>query len=165
MAREINWNEPLGDEDRLWAMQHDRLHDKIRENDERFGGKRDQTRDERIAELQDEIGVRQTELSMLETERDREAALVPNVAVAGDPSIGQGVLDNTTVNGETPDGAPDPVDDYSDQTKWTKPTLSGEIDKRNKARLEDGVEPLSKSGTRSELVERLRADDRELAEG
>lgn len=167
MARNIDWSKPLSDEDRAWAMQHDTLHARIKANDEEFAGDSggEETRDERIETLRDEIGERQTELAMLLADKEAEESQVPNVANAGYPSIGQGVTDNTSVGDEAPAGAPAAVQDYSDEKYWTKAKLADEIDKRNDERAEASLAPISKSGNRSELVERLQQDDREIAEG
>ena len=49
-------------------------------------------------------------------------------------------------------GESDEDDDYD---KWTKSELADEITERNKGR----EEPMSTSGTKAELIDRLRADD------
>lgn len=161
MSREIDWSQPLSDEDRAWAEQRDHLRSKIEANDEEFGGKDkapEQTRAERMDELRSTINNSQNELARLEKEQaDEDNA---NRALAGDPTTGNGFVDNTYVNGEIPDGATEAAEDYSDEKRWTKAALQAEIDKRNE---EEGVD-IPRTGTRSELVERLVADDRELAQ-
>lgn len=171
MAREINWDEELSDEDRAWAEQRPDLPagngmtiaQRMAENDEKYGRAEKsaaKSRDERISELRTTINDAQNELARLELEASQEAN--PNVAVTGDPSVGL-IRDNTAVDGKTPEGAPTGGQDYSDEKVWTKARLAQEIDKRNEERVAEGLEPITKTGNRSELVERLIKDDEELA--
>ncbi len=170
MARTIDWSKELSDEDRAWAEQRTDLPsgqdgltigEQIAKNDQEFGRETKiakQSRAERMEELRSIIADGQNELARLEQEQiDEDNA---NVALAGSLGTGNVIQDNTPVNGERPEGAPAPSDDYDDEKKWTKAALQAEIDKRN----DDGAQ-LSRTGNRSELVERLREDDRALAEG
>ncbi len=169
MARTIDWSKELSDEDRAWAEQRldapsgtDGLTigEQITKNDEQFGRVAKvakQSRAERMADLRTVIADATNELARLEQEQiDEDNA---NVALAGSLGTGNVIRDNTPVNGERPEGAPEPADDYDDEKKWTKAALVAEIEKRN----DDGAQ-LAKTGNRSELVERLREDDRELRE-
>lgn len=171
MAREINWDEPLSEEDRAWAEQRPDMPagngmtvaQRLAEIDQRDGNpKEKRSRAERMGELRTTIADAQNELARLEVEEQEEANR--NAAVTGDPAIGL-VRDNTSVDGEMPEGAPEAGQDYSDEKYWTKARLVDEIKARNQDRVRDNLEPLSTTGNRSELVERLMQDDRELAEG
>lgn len=137
---------------------------RLAENDQRYGRaekQASQSREERVAELRSAIADAQNELARLENEAAVEAN--PNVATTGDPAIGL-VVDNTSVDGETPAGAPEGQEDYSDEKYWTVARLKEEIESRNPDRKASGLQELSVSGKRAELVERLMKDDRELAE-
>jgi len=98
-------------------------------------------------------------MARLQAEQAREDN--PNVAVTGDPASGL-VRDNTAVDGETPEGAPEGKETYEDERYWTKAKLTDELKARNVERERDGLEPLATTGNRSELVERLMKDDEEL---
>jgi hypothetical protein len=164
MSRTINWDEPLSDEDRTWAEQRDVLHSKIEENDQKFGGKKKapkQNRQERMDELRSIIADSENELQRLQQEQIDEDN--KNAALTGDVRTGNGIVDNTPVNGEAPAGAPTAADNYADEQRWTKANLVKEIESRNAERVAEDLPPISKSGNRSELVERLMADDAELA--
>lgn len=174
MARDINWNEPLSDEDRAWAEQRLDQHgpggrkfaDLIQANDEEHGkAAKDasKSRDERREELRTIIADAQNELERLDREEveeiNRNTALAGSV---GDREAGLIVRDNTPVNGERPEGSPEPVQDYSDEKFWTKNKLTDELRGRNSEREQAGLSPLPVTGTRSELVERLKKDDEEI---
>lgn len=173
--RKIDWSKPLSDEDRAWAEQRldatddgIKLADRIAANDVEHGKEAKdakKSRSERLADLRTTIADAQNEVARLEQEQvdedNRNAALAGSL---GDQAKGLIVKDNTPVNGERPDGAPTETEDYSDEKYWTKAKLQEEIDKRNAERQADGLEALPKSGVRSELVERLRKDDEELAQ-
>lgn len=171
MAREINWDEKISDEDRAWAEQRPDhqvngrpIRELLAEQDEKFGDKEAEpakTRAERMTELRQIIADSQTELERLSQEQiDEDNA---NRAFSGDAASGL-VQDNTYVEGEKPEGAPEPTETYSDEKYWTKAKLAEEIDSRNGEREREGLPALSKTGNRSELVERLMQDDREAAE-
>lgn len=171
MARTIDWSKPLSDEDRAWAAQRgDQQFDGksfnqlISENDVEHGKEAKdskKSRAERMDDLRSSIADAENELSRLQQEQvdedNRNAALAGSL---GDQAKGLIVRDNTPVNGETPEGSSTQAENYSDEKYWTKAKLSEEIDRRNA----DGAE-LSKTGSRAELVERLRQDDEELARG
>lgn len=170
MAREINWDEELSDEDRSWAEQRPdhpaggnmTVGQRLRANDEKFGREAKEasmTRAERIAELRSQMASAQNEIERLETEQAAEDN--PNVAVTGDPASGL-VRDNTVVDGQTPDGAPEGGEDYSDQKYWTVARLQQEIESRNVERTSQNLEAMPTTGKRAELVERLMKDDEEL---
>jgi hypothetical protein len=170
MARTINWDEPLSDEDRAWVEQ--RL-DTMGPNgktfqqllDEQDGNKKPSiSRDERRSELRTQIADAENELARLEVEEAEETNR--NTALAGtvgDRAAGLIVRDNTAVNGETPEGASTAKEDYSDERYWTKAKLQDELRKRNDDREAADLNPLPLTGNRSELVERLLLDDDELA--
>jgi hypothetical protein len=175
MSRQINWNEELSDEDRMWAEQRPdqqgpsgrKFVDLIQENDERFNkaakdaGK---SREERRTDLRTAIAEAQNELERLDREEaeevNRNTALAGSV---GDQAAGLLVRDNTPVNGEVPEGASTAKEDYSNEKYWTKAKLTDELQKRNDERREASLSPLPLTGNRSELVERLMKDDEEIA--
>lgn len=175
MARTIDWSEPLSDEDRAWAEQRRdfasgrdglTVGEQIDRNDEKHGKQAKdskKSRSERLDDLRTTIADAENEMARLQQEQadedNRNAALAGSV---GDRAAGLIVRDNTPVNGETPEGASTQAEDYSDEKYWTKSKLSEEIDNRNEERKAENLEPLSKSGTRAELVERLRQDDESL---
>jgi hypothetical protein len=163
MARNIDWDQPLSKEDREWAKQRDWLHEKIQENDRVFGGGETISRVDRIAQIRTEMDQLGAELQRLEGEEAASAEYARNVAVAGDPKTGNVIVDNTGVDGQKPEGSPDAAETYDDTKKWTNAKLQAEIERRNVDRKRDGLEELSTRGNRSELVERLLEDDRELA--
>lgn len=157
--KKIDWSKKLSDADREWAMQFDHLRAQVEENDREFGDKRELSRADRMEELRATISSAQTELARLEQEEADEGNA--NRAVAGDPSTGNTILDNTVVDGETPEGAPAPAETYEG---WDPAKLKAEIRKRNKDREAEDLDPLPTTGRREELVERLLQDDREIAE-
>lgn len=176
MARKINWSEPLSDEDRAWVEQRpDQLDDGIslRERLEahdvefnKIGKDVSKSRQERLQELRAMVNDGVNEIARLEKEEADEAN--QNKALAGsvgDQAAGLIVRDNTPVNGEVPQGAPTEIEDYSDETYWTKAKLQEEIDSRNNELKAQGLDTMPRTGTRAELVERLRKDDEELAKG
>jgi hypothetical protein len=170
VAREIDWSQEISDEDRIWLEQRPDMPagdgktnaQRLAENDEQYGkAAKDnaKSREERIADLRAAIADATNEIERLEREMAEEGN--PNVAVTGDPAVGL-VRDNTGVDGQTPDGAPTGKETYSDEKYWTKAKLAEEIDNRNVERTEQGLEPISRSGNRAELVERLLKDDEEI---
>lgn len=171
MAREIDWSKPVEGDDRTWAEQRRdapagfgmTVGQRLDQNDIEHGTaskKASQTRSERMGELRSIIADSQNELSRLEQEQaDEDNA---NRAFTGDMATGNVIADNTVVNGETPEGAPQGEVNYSGK-EWNHSTLQAEIDKRNEERAEAGLEPLARTGSKSELVERLQQDDREIA--
>lgn len=173
MSREINWDEPLSDDDRAWAEQRAdtptgfgglNYAGAVAANDAKFGKGGDAPAvdpTERISELRAAIADAQNEIQRLEVENN--LVTNPNLAVQGDPAVGL-VVDNTGVDGERPEGSPEPKEAYENTTYWTKARLTQEIESRNPDRQAAGLEPLSTGGNRAELVERLLADDKELEE-
>lgn len=161
MAREIDWSKPLSDEDRKWALEWDQ-HEQVAQNDRDFGrvdNTASQDRADRISELRTVIAESTNELARLEQEQIAEDNA--NRAVAGDPATGNVIQDNTGVDGQTPEGAPEEPKKYDG---WNVDKLKAEIKERNKEREEAELAPLSLSGSKAELTERLLADDREIAE-
>lgn len=139
--------------------------ERLRANDERFGREAklaSMSREERIAELRSQMADAQNEIERLEREQAEEDN--QNVAVLGNPEQGGLIRDNTGVDGQPPEGAPEPAQDYSDEKYWTIARLQEEIDSRNVDRKAAGLEPMSRTGKRAELVERLQQDDKELEE-
>lgn len=173
MSRKINWSEPITDEDREWAEQIGdapagfgglTMREAVQANDVKFGKSElapELDREERIAELRNAIAVSQNEIERLTVEGNLETN--PNLAKQGDPKVGL-VVDNTGVDGQRPEGSPEPAETYENGTYWTKARLAQEIDSRNGDRKAAGLPELATTGNRSELVERLLQDDRELAE-
>jgi hypothetical protein len=141
------------------------VRDRIAANDEKFNkaAKNEaKSREERITELRGLIDQHTTELERLEREQAEEAN--PNVSVVpGSDQMGA-IVDNTGVDGQAPEGAPEGKQTYADTKYWTVQKLQEEIASRNPDREAAGLEPLSTSGKRAELVERLMKDDEELAE-
>ena len=140
------------------------VRDRLRANDEKFGREAkmaSMSREERISELRGQMADAQNEIERLERERAEENN--PNVAVTGDPAIGL-IRDNTGVDGQPPEGAPETKEDYSDTKYWTVGRLQDEIRKRNLERTAAGLSEMSDQGKRAELVERLQQDDKEIEE-
>lgn len=174
--RKIDWSKPLSDEDRAWAVQRGDMQDdgltlneRIAANDEEHGKEAKdakKSRAERMDDLRSTIADAENELARLQQEQidedNRNTALAGSL---GDQAAGLIVRDNTPVNGERPEGAPVSGETYADEKVWNKARLGEEIDRRNDERKADGLEPISKSGTRAELVERIRKDDEEIAQG
>lgn len=161
MSREIKWHEPISDEDREYAEMRG-WNDRIAENDARFGNsnaKEELSREQRMEQLRGEIAERTNELDRLTLEASQEANA--NKSIAGDLRTGQIVVDNTGVDGQTPEDAPQADPTYDG---WSPDKLKAEIRKRNKERAAEDLSPLPTSGRREELVERLLTDDREIAE-
>lgn len=157
MSKEINWDEPLNDFDRKYALDRG-MHKKVRENDERFG---DAPKERTLEDVRGELRSARQKVADLEAEEARMAN--PNVSRPAPashefPPVGGTAVvapvDNTPVDGEAPAGAPAaPEDEYE---QWTKQDLIDEIDERNE---KDGTK-ISTSGTKAELIERLRSDDK-----
>lgn len=175
MARDINWDEALSDQDRAWVEQRldqqgpggRKFADLIEDNDERFGAKEKaaaKSRDERRAELRTVLADAQNELERLDREEVEE--INRNTALAGtvgDQAAGLIVRDNTPVDGERPEGSVEAKETYQDERYWTKAKLTDELRSRNTEREGAGLNPLPLTGNRSELVERLMKDDEEIA--
>lgn len=173
MARDIDWDKELSDEDRAWAEQRPdqpagngmTIAEKLRANDEKFGREQkvaSMSRAERLAELRSQMDHAQNEIERLEREQAEEDNA--NVSVpGGGPNLGSGkVVDNTGVDGQSPQGAPEGAETYQNEKYWTKAKLTEEIQARNEDRVAQDLAPLATTGTRAELVERLIQDDKEL---
>lgn len=168
--REINWSEPLSDEDRAWAEQRPDLLVKngktVREYLLEVDGQAPPAvnREERRTQLRSIIADAENELARLDIEEGEEVNR--NTALAGsigDREAGLIVRDNTPVNGERPEGSVEAKETYEDERYWTKAKLTEELRTRNTEREQAGLSPLSLSGNRSELVERIMRDDEEIA--
>jgi hypothetical protein len=163
MSRQINFNEKLNEDDREWLLRNGETQ-KVQRNDEEFGRKEtDADTDEQVAE---KLAAARAEVARLEAEvANRQAP--SNVAQGGMAALtgGQvpGPIDNTVVGDEAPEGAPEPEGDNYEAK--TVPELRAILDRKNAARKDDGADPFSTTGTKAELIERIRQDDRELAEG
>lgn len=172
MARQIDWSKPVSDEDRAWAEQRldtssgqDGLTigEQLERNDAAHGkAAKDskKTRAERLDDLRSTIADAENEISRLQLEQAEEDR--QNAAFSGTPEDarkGLGFVDNTPVNDEVPQGADTGKRDYS---QMTVPDLQQEITARNEDRQQAGLEPLSIHGKKSELVERIQQDDREI---
>jgi hypothetical protein len=173
MARQIDWDKELSDEDRTWAEQRPDMpagngmtvRERLAANDEKFGkAAKDakKSRAERIQDLEGVIANAQNEIERLQREQAEEDRV--NASVTGDPAVGL-VRDNTPVDGERPAGAPEPVQTYDDEKHWTVARLRQEIESRNPDREAAGLPAMSTSGKRSELVERLQQDDKLIDQG
>jgi hypothetical protein len=147
MSREINQDEPLSEEDRKYLEDRGN-YALIRRMDEMHG-----TAPEPEAE---------TEESLLQQIADREAEVADlrarhTALVLAREQQEAGVKDNTVVDGQG--GSEAKTDTYDE---LNKPQLSAEIEKRNTGR--DPEDKMSSSGTKAQLIERLRADDAEYEE-
>ena len=157
MSRKINPDEQFDEDTRQYLRDRNR-HAEIEANERRFGKSSGMTLEQvrqRILELR-------AELDRLSEEEERLSN--PNVYQPTKSATG-GVVDGTHINGEVPDGMKFPAqDDYETNTDWTVNKLRLELEKRNEDRKRAGVEHLPVSGTKAELIERLRQDDRDIAE-
>lgn len=146
MSREIPEDEPLTTEDRKY-LEDRGSYALIKRIDEANGsgpepeGETEEGLAQQIAEMEatlNDLRGRQTQLRLA---REQEEA---------------GVRDNTVVDGQG--GTEDRSDEYEDAS-WTKTRLAAAIDKYNEDREDD--EQISTSGTKAQLIERLRALDAE----
>jgi hypothetical protein len=146
MSRVINEEEPLSAEDRNYLEQRGN-YGLIRRMDERHGSavapeeETEESLSQQIADLEGQAEALRARRTALQTAREQEEARV---------------RDNTVVDGQG--GSENRADDYEDAS-WTKARLAAEIEKRNEDRDDD--EQVSSSGTKAQLVERLRALDAE----
>lgn len=146
MSREIPEDEPLSAEDRAYLEQRAE-YQRIRRMDEMHG-----TGPE--VEPESEEGVTQ-QISDLEAQLNDLRGRQTQLRIAREQREA-GVKDNTVVDGQG--GTEDRSDEYEDAS-WTKTRLAAAIDKYNEDREDD--EQISTSGTKAQLVERLRALDAE----
>jgi hypothetical protein len=148
MSRDIPQDQPLSDEDRAYLEVRGQ-YGIIKRIDELNGGAPDADPETETEEsLAAQIGELEAQANDL---RGRQTAL----RIAREQHEA-GVRDNTVVDGKG--GTEDRSDDYED-VSWTKARLAQEIDKYNADR--DADEKISTSGTKAQLVERLRALDAE----
>ncbi len=157
MSREIDLDQPLSDEDKAYLESRAR-HDLIADNETRFSGQPvvepvndghtgdidrfgvDDARDLRVGENPGETAL--TVVQAVEVGQPPEVHYEP-AAQAGDAAIfviGEGLMAEESV---------DAADNYDDSRAWSKRDLQGEAEGRG----------LETSGTRSEIVARLREDD------
>lgn len=161
MSKEIDWSKPLSDDDREHALQRN-MHAKVAENDAQFARERSQqSRGDRLSELRGLVAKYQAEINLLEQEESEEI-LARNASAVGDFKTGNVIRDNTGVDGEAPEGSMPVGNDYTD-SRWTVEALKSEITDRNGDRAKVSLPPLSLKGTKAELIERLQADDAEIA--
>lgn len=146
MSRTIDPDKPLTAEDRKYLVERGN-YALIKKMDDEHGTAPDENGDTeeglaaRIAELEaeaNELRGRQTQLRIAREQREAQ------------------VRDNTVVDGQG--GSENRQDDYEDR-KWTRDLLAAEIERRNEGR--DDEYKMSSSGTKAQLIERLRADDEE----
>lgn len=158
MSRKIDFSKPLSAEDRQYAIERG-MHEQVADNEAEFGKAENQGKT--LDQVREELAQARHKVAELETEETRLAnpnVAQPTPAPASFPPVGGtatvGPVDNTPVDGEVPAGA-DMVqaDEYE---TWTKADLQDEIEDRNEKNGTD----MSTSGTKAELIERLRANDR-----
>lgn len=148
MSRDIPQDEPLSPEDRAYLEVRGQ-YGTIKRIDELNGGAPDADQETETEEsLAAQIGDLEAQANDL---RGRQTAL----RIAREQQEA-GVRDNTVVDGQG--GSENRADDYDDAA-WTKARLAQEIDKYNADR--DADQQVSTSGTKAQLVERLRALDAE----
>lgn len=153
MSKKIEWDKPLSDFDREYALQRG-MHEQVAENDERF--EKAPGKGRTVAEVRAELQETRERVIALEAELERLAN--PNLArpLPADnpyPHVGGtavvGPTDNTPIDGEAPAGAA-ALDDYEDEEEWPYADLQAEAKDRG----------LKASGSRQEIIQRLREDDR-----
>jgi hypothetical protein len=137
MTRSVDWSKPLSDEDREWALNRG-MDLQIRENDALSGRTSDDTNDMSSVVL---TGIAGTEPS-LDSDRTEPSGV-------GEAQLALNAIQNSL------QGSGEPDDDYS---TMTKDELREEIEARNEERGED--DQLLVSGTKADLAERLREDDK-----
>ena len=140
MSKQIDMTKPLSDDDRSYLHDRGRFAE-IEANDAEFGERKppedDDTLEEQIYNLEEQLAVLRTRLAHRNLAREQEAV---------------GVVDRTAVDGEG--GEEEEADNY-DELSVAK--LKEEIALRNKDR-EPG-DRISQAGSKAELIDRLRADD------
>lgn len=147
MSRDIREDEPLSAEDRAY-LEVRAEYGRIRRIDERTGGapepeqETEESLAQQIAELEGQVADLRGRHTQLVLAREQQEARV---------------RDNTVVDGQG--GSEARTDNYDD---LTKAQLSAKIEKLNEDRDED--EQVSSSGTKAQLIERLRAMDAEDTE-
>lgn len=149
MSRTLDWEKPLSDEDRQWALDRGMTW-QVEQNDALGGDKADLSEERQVIAT----GLRGTEPS---SQSDRTEPLEMNPQARGLHTDHAGrALDSET-------GLPrqERSDDDSDGDKYdemTKGELREEVDTRNDARGDD-EDHIPVSGTAGELRDRLREDD------
>lgn len=167
MSRQIDLTKPLSDEDRQYLVDRARHHDlalneeylaeqeaaKEPIDDGNTGDINPYDKDDGTDLL---AGTHPGETAVTEAQRQQVLAQQseedPNKVVEGDGSP----LQPTQQAG---DGESEHDDNYDDAEAWSYRDLQKEIGDRNEGRDEDSR--MSASGSREDLVERLRADDAE----
>jgi TolA-binding protein len=150
VSKVIDQEQPLSDEDRRYLEERGN-YALIKTMDDRHGTGPEQEQEteeslaQQVSELESQINDLEGRRTQLRIAREQQEA---------------GVKDNTVVDGEG--GSENRTDDY-DEAKWTRASLQAEIDKRNEGR--DNEDKMSSSGTKAQLIERLRADDAAYPEG
>ena len=150
MTRKLDWDKPLSDEDRQWALDRGMTH-QVQANDLLSKDPDDPTDDQRMVAS----GLRGTEPS---AQSDRTEPLEPSPQQVGlhTDHAGKPLDPETGLARKTDDGASD--DDGDDYDVMSKGELRDEVDKRNEdGRDEDDRIPVS--GTAEDLRVRLREDD------
>lgn len=146
MSREIPEDEPLSAEDRAYLEQRAE-YQRIKRIDDLNGSApepesgSEEAIGQQISDLEGQLNDLRGQHTQLRIAREQREA---------------GVRDNTVVDGQG--GTQDRSDEYEDAS-WTKIRLAAAIDKYNEDREDD--EQISTSGTKAQLVERLRALDAE----
>lgn len=149
MSREIDMSKPLSDEDRAWMLENNRDNE-VRANDEAHG--RDSSDIGRAGGMPFVTGGEPS----LGSDRSIPTGLTPNSQEADlDRERREAQLKAATEGGASADplATGDLVYETDDKPyeDWSAAELQNEAGKRE----------LSKSGTKAELAERLRADDEE----
>lgn len=148
MSKSIDWSKPLSDEDRDWAIsrgmdlqvqqndaEHDRKDDGTSDTDQAFVTGLRGTEPSATSDRTETHGVGEAQLAV---NRDREAAA--RAANGGESNLGGDVEDRYSTMG--------------------KEDLKDEVRRRNDEREEAGLDALPLSGSKGDLQERLREDDR-----
>lgn len=146
MSRQIDWDKPLSEDDRRWALDRGMYH-KVALNDEQHGNSEEPDEDARARST----GVRGTEPSS--QERTEPLERTPQTTGLHTDHAGR-PLDPETGLARDSGGSDEDGDEYDEMSKGE---LRDEIDRRNSERDDDDRIPVS--GNAEDLRARLREDD------